>query len=390
MKKIALLVLLLVMAINVFSFDFGILVNQTFDADNDLLTYTPALTPWFSWNQNDLSVYLSGLLSLRYTNDYADNGGWLFIPELYRFSVGWRVNRDTRLEAGRVPYADLMGFAANGLFDGVKFAALTPFGNINAGVYYSGLLYKQTASINMTDNDRKDLAAPWAFDNSAGYFASRRLLASLSWGMPVGEAIGLSAELLAQFDLNESGGKLHSQYAEAQFEFYPLSIMRITAAVILETMENDNGDFNAAFGVAAQAQADLPGFLNDRLGFSVKYSSGPVDDGLGYTPISSVTQSAVLTGMFAGLCVIGADYNVRIMDALYAEGALRYFIRAYEDTAVPGALYGGELWASFVWQPLEDIRASFGAGAFFPGLGNVYPSGAAPMWKISAALTLSL
>jgi len=391
MKRPALLVLLLVVAFNVFSLDFGLLVNQTLEAENELLTYTPAFTPWFSWNSgNGLSVYLSGLLSLQCTNDYAGTNGFLFIPELYRFSVLWRIKREMSLEAGRIPYTDAMGFATYGLFDGLKFTMLTPYGGINAGVYYSGLLYKETAKITMTENDRASLSAPWGSDSSADYFASRRLLAALRWDMPIGETMNLSAEFLVQFDLNSGGGRLRSQYGEVQYEYYPMSIVKITAAALFETMQNDSGDFGAAFGAMAQAQADLPGFLNDRLGFSVKFTSGPASDAFGYSPINSITQSAVLPDIFAGLCVISADYDVRILNTLYAEGALRCFIRAYEDPFVSGVLYGGELWASIVWQPLEDIRATLGAGAFFPGLGNINLSGTGPLWKISAAVTLSL
>jgi len=393
MKRRALLVLLLVVAANAFSLDFGLLVNQTVEADKDLFTYTPALTPWLSWsNGGNLSAYLSGLLSMRYSNEYGDDSEWLFIPELYRFSVTWRINRDMRLEAGRVPYSDAMGFAAYGLFDGLAFSAFAPFGTINAGVYYSGLLYKETAKITMTDSDRADYAVPWGLDSFADYFASRRLLAALRWGMPmpIGKANNLSVEFLAQFDLNDGAGKLNSQYGEVQFEYYPMSILKLTAAALFETMQNDSGDFGTAFGVLAQAQADLPGFLDDRIGLSVKFTSGPTSDTLGYTPINSITQSAVLPDMFAGLCIIGADYNARITNTLYAEGGLRYFIRAYDDSSANGNLYGGELWASFAWQPLLDIRALLGAGAFFPGLGNIYPSGADPMWKINAAVTVSL
>jgi len=399
-KRLALLVLLLVVAVSAFSLNFGLLVNQTIEADNDLFTYTPALTPWFSWNNgSDLSVYLSGLLSFQYSkysdDDLTDDNGWMVIPELYRFAADWRINREMRLEAGRIPYTDVMGFTAYGFFDGARFTMAAPFGSISAGIYYSGLLYKKTAIILMTGSDRTSYAASWGFDSFADYFASRRALAALRWDMPVGEAIDLSAEFLAQFDLNDGGDKLHSQYGEVQVEYYPVNMLRITAAALFEIMQNGGGN-GAAFGVLAQAQADLPGSLNDKLGLSVRFTSGPMNDTLGYTPISSITQSAILSGMFAGLAIIGVDYNIRILNTLYAEGALRYFIRAYDDPAAgansvdAGALYGGELWASFVWQPLEDTRATFGAGAFFPGLGNIYPSGTDLLWKVSASVIISL
>jgi len=408
MKRLPFLALLLVIAGHAFSADFGLLFNRTIEAEhiaedtyqasslvNDLFTFTPALTPWFSWNgDNGLSVYLSGMVSFRYSKysgDLADNSGWLIIPELYRFALKWRINSGTYLEAGRIMYTDAMGFITGSFVDGLHFNTITPLGSISVGGFYTGFLYKETAKIIMTGSDIDHYVKPWGFDTFADYFASRRAIAALRWDLPIGEANNLSVEFLAQFDLNDSDDKLHSQYGEAQFEFYPISMLRITVAALFETMQNDSGDLGAAFGALAQLQADMPGSLDDRLGFTVKFTSGPTNDNsTAYTPLSSITQSAVLPGIFAGLCVIGADYNIKIVNSLLADCALRYFIRAYDDPAANGNMYGGELWASFSWQPIEDFRATFGAGAFFPGLGNVYPSGTDAMWKISAAVTLAL
>jgi len=395
LKKLPLLVLLLVVAGPVFTADFGLLVNQTIEADKNSFTYTPALTPLFSWNGNDrFSVYLSGLLSWRIRNytGVAD-GERLFIPELSRFAVIYRINREVFLEAGRIAYNDVTGFAANGLFDGLRCSALLPLGSISAGAFYTGLLYKETAKIIMTKNDTQRYLKSWGADHFGDYFASRRALTALRWDVPVGEMNNLAAEFLAQFDLNDCSGKLHSQYGEVQFTFYPMSMMRITTAALFETMQfmatqNDKGDVSGAFGALAQVKTDLPGDLSDWLSFTVKFTSGSRDGA--FTPLTSITQGAIFPGTLAGLALIGADYSVKIIDSLFAEGALRYFIRTFDDPAADGAVYGGEFWASFAWQPFEDMRATLGTGAFFPGLGNVYPSNAGAMWKINAAVTLSL
>ena len=235
-------------------------------------------------------MFLSGLLSFeysKYSDDVANNSGWLFIPELSRFAFSYRINRGMFFEAGRIAYNDVTGFVAGGLFDGLRFSAATSFGGISAGAFYTGFLYKETAKITMTGGDILRYANPWDFDNFGDYFASRRAFAA-------------------------------------------------------------------------------------------------------FTPLSSVTQGAVFPATLTGLALIGADYSVKIINSLFAECAMRYFIRAFDDPAASGSLYGGELWASFTWQPLEDIRAALGAGAFFPGLGNAYPSGADVMWKVSASVTLSL
>ena len=396
MKRLPLLALLFVMAGLAFSADFGLLIDQKIEAENVLFaynyTYPPALAPWFSWNgSNGLSVFLSGLLSFKYSkysDDIANNSGWLFIPELSRFAFSCRINRGMYFEAGRIAYNDVTGFVAGGLFDGLRFNAVTSFGGISAGAFYTGLLYKETAKITMTGSDMLRYAKPWDFDNFGDYFASRRAFAALRWDLPVGEANNLSAEVLAQFDLNDSGEKLHSQYGEVQFEFYPMNMLRITAAALFETMQNGGGDFNAAFGALARVKTDLPGGPSDWLGFTVKFTSGSTNDT--FTPLNSVTQGAVFPATLTGLALIGADYSVKIINSLFVENTLRYFIRTFNDPASDGILYGGELWASLTWQPLDDIRATLGAGAFFPGFGNVYPSGTDVMWKVNAALTLSL
>ena len=111
----------------VFSSDFGLLLDQSIEAENKYFSYTPALIPWFSWNNGQgMSVYLSGILSLKYNNydnGISDNDGLrkpLLLPELSRFSFTYRSGQSS-IEAGRVEYADVMGQTAYGLFDGLRF-----------------------------------------------------------------------------------------------------------------------------------------------------------------------------------------------------------------------------------------------------------------------------
>ena len=383
----------------VFSADFGLLIDQKIESEQkDSFSYTPGFTPWLSWNGGrGMSVYLSGLLSMKY-NRYGGNmeglSGWvkpLPVPELSRFALNCRINPGLAFEAGRVRYADVLRFAASGLFDGLRFEALIPVGSLSIGAFYTGLLYKETAKIVMTAEDSLHFAKPWDWDNFGDYFASRRALASARWDMPVGESGTLSAELLAQFDLNDAESKRHSQYLGVQLEFYPLSMLRVALGGVFEAQENSDWDFGASFGAAARARMDVPGVASDWLGVTAQFTSGSWNDYLIlFSPINAVPQGAVFTGTNAGLALVGADYSVRIIKSLFAEAALRYFMRTYTEIAADGNLYGGELWATLAWQPLEDLRATLGGGVFFPGLGNVYPSGTDVMWKISAAVVLSL
>jgi len=394
MKRLLLLPILLVLVVGLaFSLDFGLLVDQKIEAENKLFSYSPSITPWLSWNGGKgLSVYLSGLLSLeykKYTDDDGDSG-WgkpALVPELALFNVKYRFNRSASLEAGRIGYTDTLGFAASGLFDGLRLDAALPAGNISAGVFYTGLLHKETALILMTDGDAQKYAEPWD-DKFSAYFASRRALAAFRWGMPVGEANTLTAEILAQFDLTGNDQILHSQYGEIKFDLYPQNKFMITVGALFEALESEE-DFSAALGALAGIKTDIPGSLNDRLNVMMKFSSGSWNDNFcAFVPLSSVAQGAVFQGTLSGLALLSANYSVRLHNTVFAEGILRYFISTYDDPSTEGKLYGGELWASLAWQPLNDIRLSLGGGVFVPKLGDAYPD-ADPSWKINAVLSLS-
>jgi len=418
MKRITLLLaIFFLLSFFVFSADFGLLLDQRLEAENGLsgnrlITYTPALAPWFSWNGGEgVSVYLSGLFSYRYYNYNGDisGDGWtfvpelsrlvkdggIFIPEISRFAINYRINEGMTLEAGRVAYDDALGFVASGLFDGVILETEAPLGTITAGIFYTGLLYKETGKIIMTDYDAKKYSEEWDYDFSTGYFTSRRALAAVRWDMPVGESNSLSAELLAQFDLNGEDEKLNSQYLEVLYEFYPeispmFSMMRVSVGALVETMQNNDGDFGAAFGFLAKVKTDLPTSISDWLGLTVKFTSGASGDIFNsFIPLSSVSQGMIFANTNAGLALVSADYSLMITESLFAECSFSYYIRTYDDPYIDGRLYGGEVWASLGWQPLEDIRATLGGGVFFPGMGNIYPDNSDAMWKITAGVTLS-
>nr|AGS54329.1 hypothetical protein [uncultured bacterium contig00115] len=376
-----------------FSADFGLLIDQKLETEkieNQLLTYTPAVTPWFSWNGGKgVSLYLSAVLSLEYKRTDAASG-WhdpFIIPELGRSAFSWR-NDTMSFEAGRINYQDACGFIAAGLFDGFSFQAVTSGGIISAGVFYTGLLYRETAKIIMTQEDNGDYAAPWDFsDNFKYYFSSKRLFASVRWSYPLSEMINLNAQLLAQFDLNGREQGINSQYAQILADLYPAGIMKISLGALFETMQY-GGEFGIGFGALARFSMDLPTSLNDSLNLAFKFTSGYKDAKMpGFIPISGVQQGMIFTEGLSGLAVIGLDYDIMIIKSLTAQAAFKYFIRTYEAES-GGGLYGGEFWASLAWQPFNDIRAALGGGAFIPAMGNVNPD-ADMMWKISASVILS-
>jgi len=395
-KRILLLsALLLLSAAFVFSIDYGLLADQELELTNHVSSYTPAITPWFSWDSERMSVYVSSIFTLKYysyDSEMADSSGWVkpvLRPELSYCAMKYRIDQKYSLEAGRIEYTDVMGFTATELFDGLRFKALTPVGTINAGTFYTGFLYKETAEILMTTHDTYQYARAWNGDFDS-YAASRRAFTAVRWDMPIGEDYTLSAESLFQFDLNNTDDILHSQYGEVQMVLCLPNMPELTAGLLFEAMEYKDRDFTVALGALARARMDVPGPLKDQLSAAIKLSSGWGNDTFtAVIPISARAQGMVFSETISGLASFSTDYTVRILDSLLAGGSLRYFARTYNEPASKGYLYGGEAWASVAWQPYDDIRLTLGGGAFFPGLGNIYPDGTDLMWKVIVGLSLS-
>jgi hypothetical protein len=59
-------------------------------------------------------------------------------------------------------------------------------------------------------------------------------------------------EGFAQFDLMDHEDKLHSQYLEIQYDFFPVSGLQITTGAIAEVLEDGGGEYRVAFGGLAE------------------------------------------------------------------------------------------------------------------------------------------
>ena len=401
MKRFIITAIFLFCALNsAFSADFGLLLNNKFEFEENKFTYNPGFTPWVSYtNGKGFSLYFSFLLSLKYATDYSGNGSWepqpsssVFAPEIARFAVSYREQKFL-LEAGRIGYSDILGFTASGLFDGIRAEFTLPSGSLGVNALYTGFQYKETAKITMTDDDVSTYNEAWNFnaDTFNNYFASQRLVSSFNLNFFIGNASSMSAEIMAQFDLTGNNNLLHSQYGAVKFDLNPANTVRITFGALFETMMSGNWDFNGiALGALAQFKIDLPTKINDRFGITAKFTTGSFDNTItAFTPISTVQQGMIFDHPLSALANIGIDYNVKIIDSLFADFSVNYFINTDIDSQAEGFSYGGEIWAAFAWQPLDDIRATLGGGVFLPILGDI-PADSNIMWKITAGLTISL
>jgi len=77
---------------------------------------------------------------------------WSLVPELLRTDFSWRTG-SMDFTVGRMAYDDPLGYVASGLFDGARFSQYTKIGTFSAGAWYTGLLYKERAKIEMTENE---------------------------------------------------------------------------------------------------------------------------------------------------------------------------------------------------------------------------------------------
>ncbi|MCL2758914.1 MAG: hypothetical protein FWD22_01735 [Treponema sp.] len=388
MKRFLLLLILFAFITGfAFSYDYGLLTDQRFEFDNEAFVYYPIFIPWFSWDGGEgLSVYLSGILSLKYRSSKSgENDGWgspALVPEISRFSARYRLQDNFFIEAGRITYSDCLGMTAYGLFDGVKIETGLPVGYLNAGLFFTGLLYKETAQIMMTETDA------FNFVDKDNYFASSRFFANARYDLPIQEEYLLSLETLFQFDINGASDFLHSQYAQAMVEFFPQNKAGVAVGALFELMERKN-EVNAAFGALARFRMDMPTEFDSGVRVTCKFTSGPFNDtSYAFAPVSSPAMGLIFSETISGLALISADYTARLRGDLLADAALSYFFRTYKDPLVDGSIYGCELQASVAWQPYDDLRASLGCGLFFPGLGNIYAD-TKTLWKIKASIMMS-
>jgi hypothetical protein len=352
-------------------------------------------------------VYLSGGISAVYSDEE-----WRPVPELYRFEIAWRFGFGPRLAAGRLSYRDSLNLVMNGLFDGLALDADLGKTRLSAAAFYTGLLYKKTAYIVM---NAADYAAYYDRDV---YFASRRLVFSFGWEIPVLLDTGAKFDLgvIGQFDLNEPGDlvdqieqtgqtsqftgdiNIHSQYALAGFTLPFLDYFNAELGVLVGMIEEVERDPGFCFAASANLAWLPPGGMNDRVSLGMTLSSGVREGGLkAFIPINTIAQGKVLRPNLSGLALAEVEYAVRLHASLSAEISAAYFFRTdshtYSDPGLDGdslsPLLGGEVYGGLSWTPVSDIAFTLGGGAFFPQSGKVFAPDAPLRWRVSLGTILS-
>jgi hypothetical protein len=376
--------------------DYGLMFRQTpgltgVQGEDSSFSYNAALIPWLSLPlRSNLYLYLSSGLSLDYSNQE-----WSPRLEVYQFALNVTPVPALYIQAGRIPFWDSSSVIAAGLFDGVSARFNIGGGNLNAGLFYTGLLYKNAAYVAMTVKDKE-----MYFDEDT-YFASRRLVMGAAWeafGF-LNSPLGFSASILGQFDLNSTGSPLHSQYLDAALSV-PLGMAGISARLggVVELIEEAGNAPVPAFAVSAELFWLLPTVMEDSVSFGGRISSGAGNENIrAFLPITSQAQGRLLRPALTGVAIIEGQYTVRPHRAFSAELNAAYLFRTDETSFFDNdiniqsnsSLLGGEVHGSITWMPLSDIMVSLGGGVFSPHRGTAFKNGAGLRYSLSAGITLS-
>ena len=400
MKKILplLAVLFHLYAFSLHAYDFGLVFGQNADINvpsSNNSDISGALLPRFTMPLREKdSLYVSAAINYK-------TGPFVIIPELTRADVNFNLgNTDLlgsiNLNAGRMFYSDPLGITADGLFDGAQVTFITPNGNIRAGNWYTGLLYRERAAITMTLDELKSSNKKVADDGFAdAYFAPSRIFAALEYDPPtIAELFGLRTSIITQFDAGNEN--LHSQYLTAVLSF-PWKSYIFDLGGCFELIEYNN-EITPALEADIGLTYILPTELEKHLKLLWRFSSGTGKTIGAFLPITTVPQGEIVEAKLSGLSLLSLDFMGRLAKSLSANAALTYFIRNDLETykyypitgeASNGYFLGAELFGRLIWTISSEIRLNFGTGVFMPSLGNASPN-AGVLWRTKLNLVLSI
>ncbi|MCL2069788.1 MAG: hypothetical protein FWH19_02240 [Treponema sp.] len=381
MKKRLLLCLLLIVSCSLIlpGLDFGLTLDQivTYSGFNDDMSFIDKgiLIPWASGLLGETGEFIVSL-GLNYQSDPL-----AAVPELLLTNLSWRMG-PADFGLGRMAYSDPLGYIANGLFDGARLSFDTPAGLLSAGAWYSGLIYKRRANIEMTDRELALNSASINFDDLANtYFAPRRVLAALDWEHPgLAGRVLANLSLLGQFDLGDED--LNSQYLVGKL-IIPAGAFAFELGGAFELIQQ-SGDMETAF--AAEMGLAWKG-ASQGLHLMGRYASAESDSMAAFLPVTTNTHGNVLETKLSGISVISLDYTARLHRTMALGFLPSYFIYTASDQ--DERLLGAEIFGALYWSPVSDISINLGGGAFLPSLGNVAPNGDL-LWKIEMNVIISI
>jgi len=394
------LVLLLILPISIFAYDFGFVINANGGFGNSVsednaFDFKVDILPRFSTLIGDNGEFiLSAGFSLGNDEEF------FYIPELLRTEFSMRFGT-SGIRVGRINFTDPLSFIANGFFDGIQYYYNSEFGSFRIGAWYTGLQYKKRASIAMSDTDLAELSTQVDYgDFFNTYFASKRVISSFGWEHPsIGELFHLNTVFVGQTDLNDTDDKYHSQYIILKAGI-PINnfLMEIGGSVEFSQFASDEIKFNVAFAGEIGLFLLLPSKFNSRLSFTSVITSGKTDDSIGaFIPITAKEYGYILKTKITGLSIFSLNYSSRFSNSLSGQFTASYFVRNDLGTfnsypiSIDGEGYflGPEASVGITWGPASDLLFNFGGGAFFPILGDAGPKEKIK-WRIDLTVIMSI
>jgi hypothetical protein len=381
--------------------DFGLVLSPegeyVSDASGEGAGFTGTITPWFSAAPGEnMSLYLSGKMSFEYEYEHQ---AWAkpFLIELDRTEVSYRPVQRAYLSLGRQRVKDGGGMILSGLFDGLSGRFGLGGARFSLGAFYTGFLYKNTAEIVMTAEDRDRYGAALDYGDLDSYFASRRVLVTTGLEFPdLGSRFSLSLEGLAQFDVNGGRG-YHSQYLEARTGIEATRSLRFTVTGIGALGEVEGEDIQAQFAGALGADWDVPGTLKDMVQAELRWGGGEMNGGIGaFRPVSGISQGEVFSGTLEGLMRARLSYTARPHERVSFSLGTACFWRTDTETFTDAELdglsmeryLGTEAACSLMWAVQSALQMTVGGGVFFPG--GAFTKDAGIRWKVNGGITISL
>jgi hypothetical protein len=399
-KSLCLWFILIFIAGGLFALDFGGIVSQNLKPENSSantnntdISYGLRLTPWASLVlPENLFLYLSASMSGKYELEE-----WKPIFEVERFELTWQPRSNIFAEAGRFAYTDPSGLVASGLFDGAAASLGLGGKRLSLGAYYTGLLYKKTADITMTNRDILD------YIKKDHYWAPPRFFLSTVYTIPglINWRDTFTAGLIAQFDLRrEEHTRLHTQYGIVQYLLNPLDALTLRVGGIFGLAQKAGADLVYNYALSLQGDAILPFPMVNQFSLRLRYASGLADNTKAqgaFTPITTISQSGVFSAAFSGLMAVSGVFTCRPLEELSLAGETNFLMRTDLATFTaegldPGSkshVLGLELCLSAIWAPFSDLGLTAGGGIFFPLPGSAFQHDAPPKWNVSLGMMVS-
>ena len=377
--------------------DFGLVLSEGFLAEHsngtDIANKITA-APWLSFPLGEADFFISAGLSANHEKEF------FLVPELFRAEFSYRTAIDNYpgfgMRLGRIKWQDVTRFTAIGTFDGAEVFAETDSVRLGLAALYTGLLYKNTANVNMSPGDPKDYGAVFDWNNFEGtYFAPRRLITSLYGdfpGFPSGRG-NIQAGLLAQFDFSGAREAFNTQYLLLRYSFY-YKTLDLAAAGAMELESTEAHGLRAAYAFSAEGGWQT-GLLLDRLSLGLRWTSGDGPVSASFFPLVREAQGVAFKPVLSGMMILRANYQARLLPSLSAQLGARYFVRtdltSYIDPYIKNDSYplGAEADGTVVWLPYSDLSFSVSGGIFFPKTGAAMADGAPPRWAINMGAIFS-